>query len=243
MNLLILGANSDVAFALARQFAETEHADLWLASRDVGMLEKKARDITVRYGVKTHTCFFDAQNHESHQAFYGDLNPRPDGVIITFGHLGDQPAAQKDFGEALRIFETNFIGAASILEVIAADFERRGHGLIIGISSVAGERGRQSNYLYGAAKGAFTIYLSGLRNRLSRRGVTVMTVLPGFIRTKMTETLDLPEKLTASPEEVAIDIYRAYRNKKDIVYTRWFWRWIMLVIRLIPETIFKRLRL
>ena len=139
--------------------------------------------------------------------------------------------------------ETNYTGAVSILEIVASDFEARGHGFIIGFSSVAGERGRQSNYIYGSAKGGLTVYLSGLRNRLARRGVHVMTVLPGFVRSRMTEGMDLPERLTATPEEVAEDVYRAYRRKKDILYTMWFWRWIMIVIRSIPESMFKRLRL
>jgi short-subunit dehydrogenase len=114
---------------------------------------------------------------------------------------------------------------------------------MIGISSVAGERGRQSNYIYGSAKGALSLYLSGLRNRLSRRSVHVMTVLPGFINTKMTAHLDLPEKLTARPEDVARDVYQAYIKNKNIVYSRWFWKWIMWVIKVIPENIFKKLNL
>ncbi len=163
--------------------------------------------------------------------------------MLAFGYLGDQSRAQKDFQEARQIIETNFLGAVSILEVIARDFAHRGHGFIIGMSSVAGERGRQSNYIYGAAKGALSIYLSGLRNRLHNRGVRVITVLPGFIRTKMTEHLDLPEKLMAEPEDVAEDIFRAYKKRKEIVYSKWFWRWIMKIIKLIPERVFKRLNL
>jgi len=157
--------------------------------------------------------------------------------------LGDQTKAQEDFQEARRIVETNFLGAVSILEIVGRDFARRGHGFIIGISSVAGERGRQSNYLYGAAKGALTIYLSGLRNRLHKHGVRVITVLPGFVRTKMTGHLDLPEKLMAEADEVAEDIYAAYKKGKEIVYTKWLWRWIMVIIKSIPEKIFKRLTL
>ena len=117
------------------------------------------------------------------------------------------------------------------------------HGFIVGISSVAGERGRQSNYIYGAAKGALSVYLSGLRNRLHKDGVRVITVLPGFIRTKMTEHLDLPENLMAEPAEVAEDIYTAYKKGKEIIYTKWLWRWIMAIIKAIPETVFKRLKL
>ncbi|MCP4108494.1 MAG: SDR family NAD(P)-dependent oxidoreductase, partial [Desulfobacteraceae bacterium] len=138
--------------------------------------------------------------------------------------------------EAKKIIETNYLG-------VAEDFEKKGRGFIIGISSVAGERGRQSNYFYGSAKGAMTVYLSGLRNRLQRSSVQVTTILPGFVQTKMTENLDLPEKLLATPRDVAEDIYKAYVKKRDIIYTKWFWRWIMLVIKLIPEMIFKKLKL
>jgi decaprenylphospho-beta-D-erythro-pentofuranosid-2-ulose 2-reductase len=243
MNLLILGANSDVAYATAQQFAANLKADLFLASRNLELLEKKARDLEIRYAVKARAMVFDAADTAAHKAFYQSLDPKPDGVITAFGYLGDQTLAQTDFQEALKVIETNFIGAASILEIVAADFQRRGQGFIIGISSVAGERGRQSNYFYGAAKGAFSIYLSGLRNRLSKHRVRVITVLPGFIQTKMTQSLTLPALLTALPEQVAADIFAAYHKSKDVVYTRWFWRWIMVVIKTIPESLFKRLSL
>ncbi len=124
-----------------------------------------------------------------------------------------------------------------------SDFEKRNHDYIIGISSVAGERGRQSNYIYGSAKGSSSVYLSGLRNRLNKSNGNVITVLPGFIRTKMTENMDLPEKLMATPEEVAEYVYKAYRKSKDIVYTKWFWRLIMFIIKIIPEKIFKSMDL
>lgn len=243
MNLLILGANSDVAYAVARQFAAGVKADLFLASRDVALLEKKARDLEIRHDITARALFFDADAPNTHQAFYEALDPKPDGVIVAFGYQGDQSRAQSDFAEAQRIIQTNFMGAVSILEIVAADFQRRGQGFIIGISSVAGERGRQSNYFYGAAKGALSIYLSGLRNRLSKHRVRVITVLPGFIRTKMTQSLPLPDLLTAAPEQAAADIYSAYCKSRDVVYTRWFWRWIMAVIKAIPEPLFKRLSL
>lgn len=240
MILLVLGANSDVAEALCAKFAQAEGASLYLASRDVELLEKKAKNLEIRYQVKAEARYFDAVDYASHGKFYESLDPKPDGVVMAFGYLGEQNDAQQDFGQARKIIETNFLGAVSILELIAADFEKRGHGFIIGISSVAGERGRQSNYIYGSAKGALTIYLSGLRNRLFKRNVRVITVLPGFVRTKMTESLKLPERLIAEPQEVAEDVYRAYKSGKDILYTKWFWRWIMMIICLIPERIFKR---
>ncbi len=243
MNLLILGANSDVAYATAQQFAANLQTDLCLASRDLELLEKKARDLEIRYPVKVRAMAFDADDPATHQAFYESLDPRPDGVITAFGYLGDQTRAQSDFNEARKIIQTNFIGAASILEIVAADFQRRGQGVIIGISSVAGERGRQSNYFYGAAKGALSIYLSGLRNRLNKSGVRVITVLPGFMQTKMTQSLALPGLLTATPEQAAADIFAAYKKSRDVVYTRWFWRWIMAAIKATPESLFKRLSL
>jgi decaprenylphospho-beta-D-erythro-pentofuranosid-2-ulose 2-reductase len=241
--LLILGANSEVARALAVKFAQEDKANLYLASRDEELLAKAARDLEIRCQVEARPLLFDALDYASHQEFYRRLDPKPDGVVVAFGYLGDQTRAQQDFGEARRIIETNFLGAVSILEIIAGDFERRSHGFIIGMGSVAGLRGRMSNYLYGAAKGGLAIYLGGLRHRLSKAGVRVMTVLPGFIQTKMTEGLDLPARLTARPEEVAEDIFRAYRQGKVVVYTKWFWKWIMLIIRNIPEKIFMRTRL
>lgn len=244
MNLLVLGANSDVAYAVAAAFAGYEKASILLASRNMELLEKKVQDLTIRYGVEVSCCYFDVTDCESHAAFYESLQKKPDVVVYSAGYMPEQQEdAQKNYKEAQKIFAINFSGAAAMLEVVAADFEKQGHGTIIGISSVAGERGRQSNYIYGSSKAAFNSYLSGMRNRLCKRGVHVMTVLPGFIHTKMTESLDLPELLTAQPEEVAEDIYRAFRKKKNIIYTKWFWRWIMLVIKGIPEAVFKRMGL
>jgi short-subunit dehydrogenase len=243
MNLLVLGANSDIARAIARRFAETEQANLYLASRQLETLRKKAKDIEIRYQVEVRALFFDATDYDSHLEFYQSLDPKPDGVVVAFGYLGDQLKAQHDFQEVERIVETNFLGAVSILGIVGPDFEKRGHGFIIGISSVAGQRGRQSNYVYGSAKGGLTVYLSGLRNRLCKHNVRVITVLPGFVQTKMTDNLNLPGLLTAKPEEVAEDIYGAYKKGKDVVYSKWFWKWIAFIIESIPEPLFKRLRL
>ncbi|MBI5592263.1 MAG: SDR family oxidoreductase [Deltaproteobacteria bacterium] len=243
MHLLILGASSDIGIAIAHKFARAEGAHICLASRNLGLLEKKARDIETRYQVKAKAIGFDATDYAGHPDFYRNLDPKPDAVVFTAGYQGNQGLAQKDFGEMRKIIETNFLGAASILEIIAADFEAKGRGLIIGISSVAGERGRQSNYLYGASKSAMTTFLGGLRNRLHPGHVRVMTVLPGFVRTRMTAGMKLPQLLVIEPEQVAEDVYRAYQAGKDIVYTGWFWRWLMGIIRNIPEAIFKRLKL
>lgn len=219
MHLLILGAGSDIGIAIAHQFARAEGAHICLASRNLRLLEKKALDIETRYQVKARAIRFDALDYAGHPDFYHNLDPKPDAVVFTAGYLGNQGMAQKDFGEIRKIIETNFLGAVSILEIIAADFEAKGRGLIIGVSSVAGERGRQSNYIYGAAKSALTTFLSGLRNRLYPSHVRVMTVLPGCVRTRMTEGMKLPEVLMIEPGQVAEDVYRATKTGKDIVYT------------------------
>jgi short-subunit dehydrogenase len=243
MKLLILGANSDIALAVGRIFAEAEHAELILASRDLERLRKRAKDISLRGGVKAEAVYFDARDHDAHAPFYEAITPKPDGVVLAFGLFGDQQAARTDRELARQIIDTNFTAAAGILSVVAADFERRGHGFIIGVSSVAGLRGRQSNYVYGSAKAGLTVYLAGLRHRLRRSGVHVMTVLPGFVRTKMTENLDLPARLVAEPRSAAEAIYRGWQKRRAVVYAPGFWRWIMLLIRATPESIFIRTRL
>ena len=214
-----------------------------MASRDLPRLEKRAADVALRSGVRTEAVYFDAGDHSSHASFYEAIAPKPDGVVLAFGHYGDPAAARTDPGLARRIIDTNFTHAAAILSVIAADFEKRGHGFIIGISSVAGLRGRKSNYVYGSAKAGLNVYLAGLRHRLFRRGVIVTTVLPGFVRTKMTETLDLPQRLVADPADAAEAIYHGWQKGRAVVYAPGFWRWIMLVIRMMPEAIFNRTNL
>jgi len=239
-SVLILGAGSDIARALAHSFAERGD-DITLASRGVDELGRLAADLEIRHGVTAAALRFDALDTDSHRAFYEALPDKPDTVVCAFGYLGEQERAQSDFAETRRIIDTNYTGAVSILEIAAADMQARGAGAIVGIGSVAGDRGRQSNYIYGSAKGAFAIYLAGLRNRLARTGVHVMTVKPGFVDTKMTAGLDLPAPVTARPEQVAAAIMKGLRRRSNTVYSLWMWRYIMLIIRHIPEFIFKRL--
>jgi len=241
-NVLILGAASDISIALAHEFGRRNYS-LTLASRRPDELKECVADFAIRYDQTPRNVEFDARKMDGHRLFYDTLEPKPDIVISVFGYLGDQIKAEKDWNEARQIIETNYTGAVSILDIVAGDFEQKRRGAIIGVSSVAGERGRQSNYLYGSAKAGFTAYLSGLRNRLFKAGVHVITVKPGFVRTKMTAGMDLPARVAAEPEQVAQSIYRAYIKGKNVVYTRWMWRYIMWVIRGIPEGVFKRLSL
>lgn len=237
--LLVLGAGSTIAMAAAKRFARAGWS-VYLASRDREELEKTAADLRLRYGVGAKSFYFDALDFASHAELYGELPVKPDGVLLAFGMLGDQKQAQPDFTHAHKIIETNYLGAVSILEVVAGDMEKRRAGFIVGISSVAGDRGRRSNYIYGSSKAGLTEYLSGLRHRLFQAGVHVVTVKPGFVATKMTEGLDLPDKLTAAPEDVANTIYKAVRKRKNTVYVTKIWRLIMLIIVHLPEFIFKR---
>lgn len=240
-HLLVLGALSDIARAVAHRYAREGYA-LTLAARNSERLEADAADLRIRYGVEVNIADFDALDMDNHANWYAALAPA-DVVVCAFGVLSDQQQAQQDWAAARQMLDVNFVGAVSALEPIAADMERRGQGLIIGISSVAGDRGRASNYLYGSAKAGFTAYLSGLRNRLAAKGVHVLTVKPGFVRTAMTRNMPLPPAITATPEQVANDIFKAAKKRKNTCYTLWMWRWIMLIITYIPENIFKKLKL
>jgi len=236
--ILIIGAKSDIAKATAREYAKHGY-DLYLAARNAGELEEFANDVIFRTQRSVKIVKLDILDYKSHQAFYDQLAERPFGVISAVGYLGNQEKAQTDFDEAKLIMDSNYTGVVSLLNIIANDFEHRRSGFMVGISSVAGDRGRKSNYIYGSAKAALTAYLSGLRNRLHDAQVHVLTVKPGFVATKMTEGMDLPEKLTAQPEEVAKDIYKSQQKGKNVLYTKWIWRWVMLIIKMIPEWKFK----
>lgn len=240
--LLLLGANSDIGREVAELFGKNGYT-ITLAGRNESALQKAAADLRIRTRSEVHTALFDALNFESHADFYHNLAVKPDVAVCVFGMLGDQQKAEHSFEHARQVIDSNYSGAVSILHIIAAHFAERKSGTIVGISSVAGDRGRQSNYVYGSAKAGFTAFLSGLRNRLYPHGVHVCTVLPGFVRTKMTLGLKLPGPLTAEPVEVARAIYMACRTKSNVVYTLWMWRYIMLIIQLIPEGIFKKLKL
>ena len=241
--VLILGATSAIARASAAAFAARGDA-LYLASRDEDELRRISADLQLLYGVEVHQGFFDAEATETHEEFFKSVvtvMPKFSGGVLAFGYLGDQLAA-RDFKVGEKNITANFTGAASILSHCANYFELKKSGFIIGIASVAGDRGRQSNYVYGAAKGALSLYLQGLRNRLYISGVRVITIKPGFVDTAM--TYGLPGLfLVASPQSIGKGIVGSLNKSADVVYLPWFWRYIMLIIRCIPEPIFKRMKL
>lgn len=245
MSVLILGGNSSIAKCVARRFAGDGH-DIYFGGRNKEAGERQAQDFKIRYGINTWWGYFDADDYASHKLFLDDVLeklPSLDNVLLAFGYLGDNSKAANDFDEARKILEVNFLGAVSIATYLANLFEKRNCGNIIFISSVAGDRGRQSNYIYGSAKGGLSIFAQGLRNRLVKVGVNVITIKPGFVDTPMTYGMNLPKRLVASPDKVAEDIYKAVKKNKSIVYTPWFWKPLMLIIKSIPESIFKKLNL
>ncbi|MFK7968821.1 MAG: SDR family oxidoreductase [Bacteroidia bacterium] len=239
--LLVLGARSDIARAVAHRYASMGW-NIILAARKAGSLEPDVQDLRIRHKVNVSTVEFDAVDFDSHVSFVQNLQTFPDTVLCAFGYMKDQQEVAQSWPLASETIMVNYAGAASILHHIANAMEQRGAGTIIGISSVAGDRGRATNYYYGSAKAGFTALLSGMRGRLKPKGVHVLTVKPGFVATAMTEGLDLPQKLVASPERVAADIERAARKRKAILYTPWFWRYIMLIFKWLPESIFQKMK-
>lgn len=240
--VLLLGATSDIGQALAEKFAKEGYGIL-LAGRNTTHMKDIASDIKIRFDAAVDYYKFDALDYASHQQFYNELPGIPDVTICIFGYLGDQEKAENEWEECRKILDTNYTAAVSILNLVANSYTENVEGTIVGISSVAGDRGRQSNYFYGSAKAGFTAYLSGLRNRLFKHNSHVLTVKPGFVDTKMTEHLDLPPLLTAKPEKVANAIYNAVKKKKNTLYVLGIWWVIMTIIQSIPEFIFKRLKL
>jgi short-subunit dehydrogenase len=240
--ILILGAKSDIGLAVAHRFAKDGY-DVQLGARSKKSLEDDRVDLELRYSNSVTLHEFDALDLSGHKAFIDRLPDLPGVVVCAVGYLGIQPTSERDLTEATLVMRSNFEGPANIVAAFANRFEKRGSGTIVGISSVAGERGRATNYIYGSAKAGFTAFLSGLRNRLSNSGVHIVTVLPGFVDTKMTQDLDLPAVITAQADEVANAIFKAVQKKRDVVYVRSVWRIIMMIVRMIPESIFKRLRL
>lgn len=240
--VLILGAASDMALAIAKTFAQHKYT-VQLAARDTGRLAAFQSDIQVRYNVPCTVHAFDALDYASHAAFFEQLQPKPDVTIVVFGVMYEEEDAFSNFSLAEKMINTNYTGPVSILNTAARYYRAQKQGCIVGISSVAGERGRQSKLVYGSSKAAFTAYLDGLRNLLFKDGVHVVTVKPGFVYTKMTEELKLPAPLTAQPEEVGKAVFNAVQKKKNTVYVRWMWKWIMLIIKSIPEFQFKKMKL
>lgn len=243
-NIIILGATSAIAEQTARILASRGDA-LCLVARDDTRLEQIKTDLETRGAGKVAKLGYDLNHTHRHQELLEHAEQALgsiDIILVAYGTLGNQKTCEQDFDETLQELQTNCLSVISLLTLFANYFETRKTGCIAAISSPAGDRGRQSNYVYGSAKGALSIYLQGLRNRLYKSGVQVITIKPGFVDTPMTTEFK-KGLLWVAPEVIARGIVRAIDRKKDVVYLPFFWRYIMLVIKLIPESLFKRLSL
>lgn len=243
--LLIIGATSAIAHALARRKA-ARGASLFLVARSETGLAANAADLRARGAAAVLTSRLDANETARHDAVLDEAFAAFagfDAVLLAHGVLPDQAVCEASVDAALSSFDTNARSTLALLTTLANRFERQGAGVIAVISSPAADRGRSSNYVYGAAKAAVSTFASGLRQRLHAKGVRVLTLSPGFVDTPMTAELPKGGPLWASPDRVAADIDRALRGGFGIVYAPWFWRWIMLIIRGIPERLFVRLKL
>jgi short-subunit dehydrogenase len=256
--LLVLGATSAIAHALARRWA-ARGAAIVLLARDRQALEANAADLRVRGAAAVHAVPFDALDTDGHAAALdaawaavagqggGAHSHSPaasgfDAALLAWGTLPDQAACEADVATALAAFDANARSVLALLTLLAPRFEAQRRGAIAVISSVAGERGRASNYVYGAAKAAVTALTSGLRHRLTRHGVRVVTVLPGFVDTPMTAAF-AKGPLWASPERVAADIDRALARGNGTLYTPWFWWGVMALVKALPERVFVKTKL
>ncbi|HTD54127.1 MAG TPA: SDR family oxidoreductase [Silvibacterium sp.] len=240
--ILALGATSAIAEATLRLFAE-RGAQFYLVARNPQKLAAVAADLKTRGASAVATQVMDLDDTVAHPAML-EAAAKSLGTIdlalLAHGVLGDQEQAEKSYLVAESILGTNFMAPVSLITWLANYFEAGGQGTLAVISSVAGDRGRKSNYVYGASKGALTIFLDGVRNRIDRAGVHVLTIKPGFVATPM--TAHLPQgPLFAQPSKVAAGILRAVEKRKDVVYVPGFWAIIMLIIRMIPRPIFKKL--
>lgn len=242
--VVIVGATSAIAEAISRELA-AQGARLFLVARAQARVDAVAKDLRVRYGKEVKTFCLDLNQISRHDEVLSAAESAMNGldtIVIAHGTLPNQLACEGSPELTLQEFSTNALSTIALLTLVANRFESAGGGYIIVLSSVAGDRGRQSNYVYGAAKGAISIFLQGLRNRLHGKGVKVITVKPGFVSSPMTAGFE-KNLLWAKPETVGRAIVRAVEKGKEVIYVPWFWRYVVIIIKAIPEAWFKRLKL
>lgn len=243
--ILVLGATSTIAKETVRKLA-AENRNLILTGRRVNELKSLQQDLQIRYRIKVSVKPFDALAFDTHAAFFSETIEESDGidgVVLMYGAMADQKEAEQSFGVSRNMIDVNYTSAVSILNIAANYFEEKRSGFICAVSSVAGDRGRKSNYIYGSTKAGLNVYMEGLRNRLHAAGVDVITIKPGMVDTKMTYGVVDDSPLLASPVKVAADIAKGIAKHREVVYTPWFWFFIILIIKIIPEKIFKRTNL
>ena len=257
-HMVVLGASSEIAIAAIKEFARTGSWRFSLCGRNMNVLERTAVELTATHGCQCSCHYFDTgmpnadmkilwqrltaeanQVSESEEKVCSGV----DTLFCAAGYLGNQQWAEHDPAEGEEIMRSNCTGLMPLVSAAASYFEERRHGCIMVITSVAGDRGRCSNYFYGASKAAMSAFLSGLRVRMYQSGVSVVDIRPGYVRTRMVAGRKLPPYITASTETVARDIVRAWHTRPAVLYTMWLWRYIMCVTRHIPDFIFKRLNM
>lgn len=243
--IAVFGANSAVGKAVARLHAQRGDRLLLLA-RNADKLNTVEQDLSARGAAQVESLAIDLADVTAQDQAWEWLRShrqQVDRYYFFYGVLPDQKACESSATAALQALNTNFNSVVAWLTPIANELQANAGGELVVISSVAGDRGRQSNYVYGSAKGALSLFMQGLRNRLAPLGCTVLNVKPGFIDTPMTDGMDKSGALWAKPEQVARDIVVAADKGKDEIYTPWFWRYIMWIIKNIPEFVFKKLTL
>ncbi len=240
----MVGATSGIAIATMRRLA-ARNTRFMLVARNADRLTVVAQDLLTRGAASVDTWAMDLDDTTAHTEMLASAAERLgkiDLTLIAHGVLGDQQAAEADFEIAAAILHTNFISTVSLLTWLGNYFQAQRGGTLAVVSSVAGDRGRKSNYVYGASKGALNIFLDGLRNRIDRDGVQVLTIKPGFVATPM--TAHVPHNaLFATPDQVARGILNAVDRQSDVAYVPWFWAWIMLLVRSIPGSRFKKMNM
>jgi decaprenylphospho-beta-D-erythro-pentofuranosid-2-ulose 2-reductase len=243
-SVLVLGATSSIAIATMRRLA-AQNKRFMLVARNRDRLTAVAQDLVTRGAASVDTWAMDLDDTAAHGemlAIAAERLGKIDLALIAHGVLGDQQAAEADFEIAAAVLHTNFISTVSLLTWLGNYFQAQHGGTLAVVSSVAGDRGRKSNYVYGASKGALNIFLEGLRNRIDRDGVQVLTIKPGFVATPMTAHV-AHNALFATPDQVARGILKAVDRRRDVAYVPWFWVWIMLLVRAIPGSRFKKMNM
>jgi len=245
MNIVIFGATSAIAQAFARHYAPAG-GRFFLIARNAARLATIAADLRARGAERVESTTADLADLALHAGLIAQAKSALgaiDRVLIAHGTLSNQQTCETGADSMIREIGINFLSAASLLTSLANVMQAQRSGSIAVIGSVAGDRGRQSNYVYGSAKAGLGAFVEGLRHRMTRYGVNVTLVKPGFVDTPMTAGLAKGGPLWASPEKVAKDIKNAMEGGAAVLYTPWFWRWIMMIIRSVPDAIFRRTRL
>jgi decaprenylphospho-beta-D-erythro-pentofuranosid-2-ulose 2-reductase len=243
-SVLVLGGTSEIGVAIARELAAPRHAKVILAGRSQERLTGVASDLAAATGSAVDTVLFDADDTDSHEQFVGDLfdsHGDIDVVVVAFGVLGDQKAAEADARAAAEIARTNYVGSVSVMTAVARRLKEQGHGEIVVLSSVAGERARKSNFVYGSSKAGLDAFAQGLGDALHGSGVHVLIVRPGFVKSKMTAGME-PVPLSTTPDAVATATVAAIGKGTDAVWVPSVLRFVMMALRHLPRPVFRKLK-